>query len=143
MASRVGAWARRAGPAPGNARRSGAQSGQATVELALSLPVVCLLFLALVQVGLVVHDQVLVTHAAREAARAAAVSGDPAAPRRAAAAGGGLDPALLAVRVDGRGAPGSSVHVHVDYTSVTNVPGVGPLLPDLHLVADATMRVES
>ena len=45
---------------------------QATVELALVLPVVATLLLAVVQVGLVVRDQIRVTHAAREAARAAA-----------------------------------------------------------------------
>ena len=41
------------------------QRGQAAVELALALPLVALLLLAVVQVGLVVRDQVLTTPAAR------------------------------------------------------------------------------
>ncbi|MGH9185287.1 MAG: TadE family protein, partial [Acidimicrobiales bacterium] len=44
--------------------------GQATVELALVLPFVALVLLAVAQTALVVRAQVLVTHAAREAARA-------------------------------------------------------------------------
>ena len=49
------------------------ERGQATVELALGLPVVLLGVLLVVQVGLVVADQVRVVHAAREGVRVAAV----------------------------------------------------------------------
>ena len=65
--------------------------GQAAVELALVLPLVVALLLAVVQVGLIVRDQVLVVHAAREAAREAAVDPDPAAALRAAASGSRCD----------------------------------------------------
>ncbi|MEY2448174.1 MAG: TadE-like protein [Acidimicrobiaceae bacterium] len=41
------------------------ERGQATVEAALVLPLVVLLLLAVVQVGLLVRAEVLVTHAAR------------------------------------------------------------------------------
>jgi hypothetical protein len=47
--------------------------GQSTVEFALILPLVVLVVLFIVQAGFVVRDQVLVSHAAREGARAAAV----------------------------------------------------------------------
>lgn len=47
--------------------------GQATVEFALALPLLAVLLLAVVQVGLVVRDQVVLVHAAREAARAVAI----------------------------------------------------------------------
>ena len=63
-------------------RRCQREGGQATVEVALLLPLLALLLLAVVQVGLVVRDQVLVTHAAREAARAAAVDPQLEAARR-------------------------------------------------------------
>ena len=53
------------------------QRGQATVELALALPLVCLLLLAVLQVAVVARDRLAVEHAARAAARAAAVSADP------------------------------------------------------------------
>jgi len=68
---------RRARPA----RRSACpQSGQATVEFALILPLVVLLILAVLQTALVVRDYVATVHAAREAVRAASVD------RRAGAA---------------------------------------------------------
>ena len=52
--------------------------GQATVELALTFPLVVLLLLMVVQLGLVIHAQLLAIHAAREGARAAAVAPEPA-----------------------------------------------------------------
>lgn len=45
-----------------------ADRGQATVELALALPMVCLLLLAMVQVAVIGRDQLAVQLAAREAA---------------------------------------------------------------------------
>ena len=70
----------------GRGGRAGADRGQSTVEFALVLPLVVMVLLLVVQVGLVVRDQVLVVHAAREAARAAAVGDSTtrcAAPRPA------------------------------------------------------------
>lgn len=116
--------------------------GQATVELALVLPLVVLLLLMLIQGGLLVRDQILATHAAREAARAAAVDVDPAAGRRAAQAAGPLDPSRLRVRVVHRGGPGSRLLVHVAYDSPTHLPLVGRFLGDVRLRASASMRVE-
>ena len=63
----------------------GDEGGQAAVELALALPVVVLLLLGMLQVALVGRDQLAVELAAREAARAAAVSADPVAAARLAA----------------------------------------------------------
>ena len=54
-------------------RSSRGERGQATVELALCLPMLCLLLLGVVQVAVVVRDHLAVQVAAREAARAAAV----------------------------------------------------------------------
>lgn len=116
--------------------------GQSSVEVALLLPFVALLLLAVVQVGLVVRDQVLITHAAREAARVAAVDPDPGAARDAAGAAADLVPARLSVDVSGRGEPGSRVQAEVVYRSPTVVPLVGRLIGDARLTARATMRVE-
>lgn len=118
------------------------QSGQAAVELALVLPFLAVLLLLLVQVGLLVRDQVLVVHAAREGAREAAVEPAPGAAREAALAGSGLDPGRLDVAVSGRGGPGSRVKVTATYRSPTAVPVVGAALSDMRLEASATMRVE-
>ncbi|MGH9244775.1 MAG: TadE/TadG family type IV pilus assembly protein [Acidimicrobiales bacterium] len=116
--------------------------GQATVEFALALPLLALLLLVVVQVGVIVRAQVLVTHAAREAARAAAVDPEPAAPAHAARASSSLAPDRLAVDVSGRAGPGSRVLVEVRYSLATDIPLAGRLIPDLTLTARATMRVE-
>jgi Flp pilus assembly protein TadG len=133
-------------PCPDSHRAVGAlradDRGQATVEFALCLPLVVLLLLLVVQVGVIVRGQVLVTHAAREAARAAAVDADPAAAERAAEASTPLAADRLSVRSSGRAGPGSRVRVDVSYRLSTDVPLVGPMLPDLDLQASATMRVE-
>ena len=124
-----------------NRRRRG-DEGQAAVALALVLPLVVALLLAVVQVGLIVRDQVLVVHAAREAAREAAVDPDPAAAWRAAAEGSGQRASRLRVEVTGRGAPGSRVRVEVRYRAATDVPLVGALLGEVNLSGAAAMRVE-
>ncbi len=116
--------------------------GQAAVELALVLPLVAALLLAVVQVALVVRDQVLVVHAAREAARAAAVDPSPEAARRAAVAGAPLEPARLQLQLGSGRSPGEPVDVTVSYRSPTFVPVIGPLLPDVAVRGRASMRVE-
>ncbi len=117
--------------------------GQATVELALVLPFVALLLLAVVQVALIARDAILVAHAAREAVREAAVSTASGAARRAAEAGSGLSGPRLGVRVVRRGPPGGQVQVAVNYRAPTDVPLVGRLVPDIRLSSGAVMRVES
>ena len=118
--------------------------GQAAVEVALVLPLVALLLLALVQVGLLVRDQVLVVHAAREGARAAAVEAGDRAPERAALSGGGLDPDRVEVEVteDSGRVAGALVEVEVIYRAPTDVPLVGRLLGDPTLRGRAAMRIE-
>jgi Flp pilus assembly protein TadG len=108
------------------------------VELVLVLPLLLLLALGLLQVALVARDVVAVHHAAREAARAAAV--EPAPGAAAAAAERVLPGAATTVVV--RGAVGEPVRVRVSYRSPTDVPLVGALLPDADLHAEAVMRVE-
>jgi Flp pilus assembly protein TadG len=123
-------------------REGGTERGQATVELALLLPLLALLLLGVVQVGLVVRAQVLVTHAAREAARAAAVDPQVAVAREGAVAAARLDPDRLSVELSGSTEPGGRLTVTVRYRAPTAVPLVGGLIGDRTLVAEATMRVE-
>ncbi|MEO7572249.1 MAG: TadE/TadG family type IV pilus assembly protein [Acidimicrobiales bacterium] len=113
------------------------------MELALLLPVVLLLLLAVLQVGLLARDVVLVTHASREAVRAAATDADPAAARQAAAASSGLDVDRLTVTVGNRGLPGDRVRVEVVYRARTRVPLIGRLVGDRTIRSEATMRVET
>jgi Flp pilus assembly protein TadG len=118
---------------------------QASVELALLLPVVLVLLLTVLQVGILARDVVLVTHAAREGARAAATDPDPAVARAAVLAASGLEPTRVSVTttVTGgrRGAP--RVRVEVAYRAPTAVPLVGALVADRTIRTAATMRVET
>lgn len=116
--------------------------GQAAVELALVLPLITMVLLALVQCGLIVRDQVLVVHAAREAAREAAVDAQAGAPRQAALASSTLRPERLSVDVGARGPAGSRVQVKVVYRAPTDIPIIGRVVGDVRLTATTTMRVE-
>ena len=120
-----------------------ADRGQAAVELALLLPLVVLLLLAILQVSLLGKDAVLVAHASREAARAAATEPDPRAAAVAAAAAAGLDPDRLDVQVSPRGGTGTRVRVVVAYRAPTDVPLVGAVVDDRTIRIAATMRVEA
>jgi Flp pilus assembly protein TadG len=114
------------------------EAGQSTVEFALVLPLFFGLLALVFQVALVGRDEILVVHAARAAAREASVTADPA--RIGAAATRSLPDAV--VRVAHRGRVGEPVEVDVTYTSKTDLPLVGAMLPDLTLHARAVMRVE-
>lgn len=114
------------------------EPGQATVEFALLLPLVLLVLLAIVQTGLVARDQVMVVHAAREAAREASV--DAGIARVLAAVRRVLPDAVVSVDPDaGVGAPRA---VEVTYVSRTELPLVGVLYPDPSLTARVVMRAE-
>ncbi len=123
-------------------RRAREDGGQASVELALVLPLVMILLLTVAQLGLLVRDQILVVHAAREAARQAAVDPAADAPRKAAVASSSLNGSHLTVTSTGRGAPGSRVRVEVAYRTSSAMPLVGAAVGNLTLRASATMRVE-
>lgn len=118
------------------------QRGQATVELALVLPVAVLLALAVAQVAVVAVDSVLVHHAAREAARAAAVEPNVAIATEAAHGAAGLDAARLDVSLSGGRSRGEHLSVTARYTSATTVPLIGRMLGDVDLQASVTIRVE-
>ena len=122
--------------------REQGSEGQAAVELALALPLVALLLLTLVQLGLLVRDQILVVHAAREGVRQAAVDPSADAARRAAAGSSGLATDRMQVSMTDRGAPGTHVRVTVTYRAPTDVPLVGAAIGDVEMHASATMRVE-
>jgi TadE-like protein len=109
-----------------------------TVEFALLLPVMVLVALAIIQVALIARDQLAVVHAAREAARAASVDPDPSAAEEAAHR---TVPDAL-VDVTDRPEVGEEISVVVVHVSATDLPLVGPLIPDVTQVARATMRVE-
>jgi TadE-like protein len=127
-------------PSSSSGRRSTRESAQATVEFALVLPVLVLVMWLGVESVLLVRDQILVTHAAREAARVAAVGGSTAEASRAAALRSGLsgDPALVVNVV----ANGDVVAATVRLQERTRLPILGRLVPSLDVSSSVTMRLE-
>jgi len=123
-------------------RRAGDEHGQATVELALCLPIVLFVLGALVEVGLIAADQVRLWHAAREAARVAVVDSDPSAARRAAE-GAGFESLSLAIQPEpALRRAGDPLSVTVEYDRPATMPVIGALFERVDLEAHATMRIE-
>ena len=122
------------------------QRGQATVELALTLPLVLTLALVLVQVAVVATQQLAVVEAARAAARAAAVAppggADTAARAAATMAAPGLEADRLVVRVTFT-ADGTAATAEVRYRAEGRVPLAGRLLPVVELTAVEAMPTDA
>jgi Flp pilus assembly protein TadG len=121
------------------------ESGQATLELALVLPLLLMLVTAIVQIGMVMHDYLDLTDAVRTGGRAAAVSRTVANPAAAVegslrAAADGLTPARLAVTVTSTWQAGADVKVAATYPYTISIFGI-----PLHtgsLASSTTQRVE-
>ena len=138
---RADAHARLTAPSGVAGRATANEFGQAVVELALVLPVIFVLLMLLVEGGIVARDQVMVVHAAREAARHAAVDASSSAAVDAAVAASGLAP--LEVTITGREGAGSRVTARVRYRETARLPLIGSVAAHLTLEASATMRVET
>jgi Flp pilus assembly protein TadG len=125
-------------------RPSDGERGSAAIEFALVLPLVLLLLLALVQIGVLAHDRLVLTQASRAGAREAAV--DPSLATVDAAVRGaavGLDGDRLRVEVDRAGARGSPVTVSLTYEAPIAATLAGWLFPEsVTMQVSATMRQE-
>ena len=120
------------------ARRSEANSGQATVELALVMPLIIGLLLIILNVGLVVRDQLAVWHAASAGARAASISPDsPDVVQQAVEDEVGLRPLHLQIVRDEQ-----LITVKVQYPRTINLLLIKHILPPLTLSASVTMHVQ-
>ena len=124
-------------------RTGHAERGSAALEFALVLPLLLVLTLAMVQVGLIVRDDLVLVGAARAGAREAAVTSDDARVRDAVdKAAAGLDPnaVRLTVTHSKRGDPAS---VSLAYEDPVRVPFVSWLFPSaITLHATSEMRQE-
>ncbi|MEZ5250942.1 MAG: TadE/TadG family type IV pilus assembly protein [Ilumatobacteraceae bacterium] len=110
------------------------------VELALSLPVVFVLLLGIVQVAVVVRDELVVQHAAREGARAASVSTTPAVAASTAVARALQHTAgVVSVRTS---ATGVDIRVTVSADTPTDVPLIGAFVGDVEHTATVVMALE-
>ncbi len=107
------------------------------------LPLVAVVLVGLVQVARLGGESLRVISAAREAARAAAVTTDDDKVRRTALASG-LEGSRTEVLVDREGGVGAPVTVRVAYRVPAAPPILSWLMPaEITLRADATMRQET
>lgn len=114
--------------------------GSAAVEFALVVPLLLLVLLGLVEVAVAARTQLVVLNAAREGARQAATSPDPAAAVRAARRALGEDAERARIRVRRPHVVGAPATVTVVLPHRVG----GGLLGDVRveLRGEATMRVE-
>jgi len=120
------------------------ERGSAVVEFALLIPIVLLVLLAVVQVGVLGRDRLVLEQAARAGARTAAVDASEAAVNEAVrAAASSLDDERITVSIERGGSRGSPVTVTVRYDAETATLLDGWLVPsNVALSATATMRQE-
>ncbi|MGZ4358252.1 MAG: TadE/TadG family type IV pilus assembly protein [Gaiellaceae bacterium] len=122
-----------------------AEGGQAMTEMAIVLPVLCLILFAIVQLGIVFNNYVTLTDAVRAGARKAAVSrqaSDPVglsvAQVRSSAAD--LQQGDLSVTVTSPWTPGSDVTVSASYPYSINLLGL--VVQSGRISSATTERVE-
>ena len=129
----------------GGARVGKGDRGSAAVEFALVLPLILTVALALLQVGLIAKDQLVLTGAARAGAREGAVTSDDESVRAAALdAAVSLERRSIDVTVHRGGERGAPVTVTVLYRVPIVVPIVRWLFPSaVELSSTATMRQET
>lgn len=120
-------------------RRRPEESGQATVEIALMVPIVVLLVLLVLQAGMAVRDRLVVLQATRVAARAVIVEPTPAAAAAAVSASGAPD--RIVVSVSGELAPGGMATVTATMPA-TAVPLVGRVVVGDQVAERLVVRVE-
>ncbi len=128
---------RHADPAATRQRRSSDDTGQAAVEFAVALPLIVVAMLAIAQVGVSIRNEIAVELAAREGARAAAVSADSAGSASAAARRAVALPMDVSVS-----SSGSSVSVTVTYVDPTDIAIIGAAIGPVTHTATATMAIE-
>jgi hypothetical protein len=115
------------------------EGGQATVEFALVLLALVSVVWALLSLCLVVRDQVLVTHASREAARTYAVSRSVHAATIAARDRSGLGTELT-VTVEPQA--DSLARISVSLGIASRIPILGRIRPDIRLQSSLITYVE-
>jgi Flp pilus assembly protein TadG len=109
------------------------ERGQATVEFALLLPLICVMLLFVVQVYVVAQRLIVLQHAVREAARACAVQSCDAASIVQRYAGPSAEVSV---------ATGTDVSVAASVAVPIIIPILSAVRSNVTIQADATMRVE-
>jgi hypothetical protein len=118
------------------------QRGQSTVELALCLPILLLLIACALDVAQVALGQARLWHAAREAARIAAVDPDGLGIRRVVREAGVEDVRIVIAPDPEYRVQGEPVTAVLRRRGSARVPFMRPLLERITLQARATFRIE-
>lgn len=130
-----------------NDNRHDSESGQALVELAIVLPILILVLVAIVDFGRVFHGNLAVTTAAREAARQASLGRtDEIIVSTAKNAAAPLDPTLITVSITPAFASrtaGTNIEVTVQYQMAILTPVMQKFFPNpYYIVGKAVMKRE-
>ncbi len=128
---------RRADPGGNNTPGRINDDGQAAVEFAVALPLIVIVMLAIAQVGGSIRNEIAVELAAREGARAAAVSADSSGSASAAARRAVALPMDVSVSSNG-----TTVSVTVTYVDPTDIAIIGAAIGPVTHTATATMAIE-
>jgi len=127
-------------------KRGRGQKGQTLVELALALPVLCLLLFGMLEFGRAFNAWLVITHGAREGVRYASVGAtQPEIEQKVLDTTSTLDADELTVNTIGvGGAQGNPVTVQVSYRLHIITPLISAFFPSnpVTLSSDATMRLE-
>ena len=115
------------------------ESGQATLEFAMTLPFIILFSMCIVQLGGVANNQLALNHAARTAARAislADITPDSAQQLAINTVEREINLKDIAVAAN---LSGDAAKVELNYSRRVEVPLIGVLLHEVNLHATATM----
>jgi Flp pilus assembly protein TadG len=121
------------------------QKGQAAVEMAIVIPVLMLMVVAICQVALALNCYLVVTGASRDGARRAAETNDAAEAKKAALSsagnlpGGQADVEVLFAEGRDKGCP---VKVTVTYRVPLLLPGLEHIIPRPSFKRSTTMSLE-
>ena len=128
------------------AKRLKENRGQAVVETAIVLPVILLLLFAILEFGQVLNEYLVLTAAAREGARTAAVSDDTAARAAVNEAVTNIRKTGLQITIEYPGGlrqQGKPVAVTVTKPVEVSTPMIKELIePELLITGKSVMRVE-
>ena len=123
-------------------RRRGAEIAQATVEFALVLPLVVMVFLLGVDAVLLARDELLVAHCAREGARRASLTGDPGETTAVVHARGAPGSALVTLSTSGSDDDSEMVSVTVRWNVRDRLLVLGHLGQDINVEHTTVMLRE-
>lgn len=122
------------------------EEGQSATEFALVLPLILMVILVIIQMGIVVNAQLIITHAAREGARDGSVTNSNMKIRESVINSAGTldkDSMNISIQPSSGRKIGDYITVTVNYNPPIIFPGIELVFPNsISLRSSATMRIE-